>query len=59
VGNGVLLGSYGGRQITFGELPMFDVVEDVDGKILSTSGDGELWTMNYDGSCSSCSCAAS
>jgi len=39
-----------GRQITFGELPMFDVAENADGRILTASGDGELWAMNPDGS---------
>ena len=38
------------RQITFGELPMFDVAENADGRILTASGDGELWSMNPDGS---------
>jgi eukaryotic-like serine/threonine-protein kinase len=38
-----------GRQITFGELPMFDVAENADGRILTASGDGELWAMNPDG----------
>jgi Tol biopolymer transport system component/DNA-binding winged helix-turn-helix (wHTH) protein len=39
-----------GRQMTFGELPMFDVAENADGRILTASGDGELWSMNPDGS---------
>jgi Tol biopolymer transport system component/DNA-binding winged helix-turn-helix (wHTH) protein len=39
-----------GRQITFGELPMFDVAENADGRILAASGDGELWAMNPDDS---------
>ena len=38
-----------GRQITFGNLPMFDVAEAPDGKILSASGDGALWVSNTDG----------
>jgi DNA-binding winged helix-turn-helix (wHTH) protein/Tol biopolymer transport system component len=38
-----------GRQITFGNLPMFDVAEGPDGRILSTSGDGALWATNTDG----------
>lgn len=38
------------RQITFGELPMFDVAENTDGRILTASGDGELWAMKPDGS---------
>jgi DNA-binding winged helix-turn-helix (wHTH) protein/Tol biopolymer transport system component len=40
----------GGRQITSGQLPMFDAAENSDGKILAASGDGELWSMNPDGS---------
>jgi Tol biopolymer transport system component/DNA-binding winged helix-turn-helix (wHTH) protein len=39
-----------GRQITFSEPPMFDVAENQDGRILSVSGDGELWATNPDGS---------
>jgi WD40 repeat protein len=39
----------GGRQITAGQLPMFDVAENTDGKILAASGDGELWSMDPDG----------
>ncbi len=38
-----------GRQITSGEPPMFWLKETVDGKILSSAGDGRLWTMNGDG----------
>ena len=38
------------RQITFGELPMLDIAEVADGKLLSASGDGGLWLMNSDGS---------
>jgi Tol biopolymer transport system component len=38
-----------GRQITFGNLPMFDVTEAPDGKILSAGGDGALWVTNTDG----------
>lgn len=39
-----------GRQITSGNSPMFDVAEAPDGRLLSTSGDGELWVTNTDGS---------
>ena len=39
-----------GRQTTFSELPMFDIAENADGRILTASGDGELWIMNPDGS---------
>jgi Tol biopolymer transport system component len=39
-----------GRQITFGNLPMMDVAEAPDGKLLSTSGNGELWATPIDGS---------
>jgi DNA-binding winged helix-turn-helix (wHTH) protein/Tol biopolymer transport system component len=39
-----------GRQITSGNLPMFDVAEGPDGRLLSTSGDGALWVTNTDGS---------
>jgi DNA-binding winged helix-turn-helix (wHTH) protein/Tol biopolymer transport system component len=39
-----------GRQITSGELPMIDITETSDGKLLSTGGDGRLWIMNSDGS---------
>jgi DNA-binding winged helix-turn-helix (wHTH) protein/Tol biopolymer transport system component len=39
-----------GHQITFGNLPMFDVAEAPDGRILSTSGDEALWVTNTDGS---------
>jgi DNA-binding winged helix-turn-helix (wHTH) protein/Tol biopolymer transport system component len=38
-----------GRQITTGEPPMFWVKETIDGKILSSGGDGRLWMMNSDG----------
>lgn len=38
------------QQITSSGPPMFDVVQSADGKILSASGDGELWTMNFGGS---------
>jgi DNA-binding winged helix-turn-helix (wHTH) protein/Tol biopolymer transport system component len=38
-----------GRQITFGNLFMFDVAEAPDGRILSISGDGSLWVTNTDG----------
>lgn len=40
----------GGRQITSGGIPMIDVAEASDGKILSASADGKLWSMNPDGS---------
>jgi DNA-binding winged helix-turn-helix (wHTH) protein/Tol biopolymer transport system component len=39
-----------GHQITSGNLPMFDVAGAPDGRILSTSGDGELWVTKTDGS---------
>jgi eukaryotic-like serine/threonine-protein kinase len=39
-----------GRQITFSEPAMFDVAENQDGRILSVSGDGELWATKPDGS---------
>ncbi|HKV80239.1 MAG TPA: winged helix-turn-helix domain-containing protein [Candidatus Sulfotelmatobacter sp.] len=38
-----------GRQITSGNLPMFDVAQSPDGRILSTSGDGEIWVANAGG----------
>jgi eukaryotic-like serine/threonine-protein kinase len=38
------------QQITYSGPPMFDVAENADGKILSASGDGELWIMDRDGS---------
>ena len=34
------------RQITSGEVPMIDITETADGKLLSTSGDGRLWFIN-------------
>jgi DNA-binding winged helix-turn-helix (wHTH) protein/Tol biopolymer transport system component len=37
------------QQITSGETPMVDVAEIADGKIMSLSPDGKLWTMNKDG----------
>jgi DNA-binding winged helix-turn-helix (wHTH) protein/Tol biopolymer transport system component len=39
-----------GRQITSGNLFMFDVAEAPDGRILSISGDGTVWVTNTDGS---------
>ncbi len=39
-----------GHQITFGNLPMFDIAEVPDRRILSSSGDGTLWVTNIDGS---------
>ncbi len=39
-----------GQQITSGELPLLDIAENSDGKILVTSGDGALRIMNADGS---------
>jgi hypothetical protein len=39
-----------GQQITSNGPPLFDVAEKVDGKLLAASGDGELWSMNSDGS---------
>jgi Tol biopolymer transport system component len=38
------------RQITFGETPMLEAVETSDGRLLATSGGGQLWLMNSDGS---------
>jgi DNA-binding winged helix-turn-helix (wHTH) protein/Tol biopolymer transport system component len=38
-----------GKQITFGNLFMFDVAEAPDKRILSISGDGSLWVTNIDG----------
>jgi len=40
----------GGRQITFGDVPIFSVAASSDGKILAARGDGELTIMNADGS---------
>ena len=40
----------GGRQITPGGIPMISVTEASDGKILSASADGKMWSMNPDGS---------
>src|SRR5262249_35295922 len=37
------------RQVTYGELPMLEIAEAVDGKLLSQSSDGKLWIMNADG----------
>jgi len=37
------------RQITFGETPMLHPIENVDGKIMWQSSDGELWSMKADG----------
>ena len=39
-----------GRQLNLSEPPMFDVAENQDGRILSVSGDGELWATNLHGS---------
>jgi Tol biopolymer transport system component len=39
-----------GQQITSNGPSLFDAVQDADGKILSASENGELWTMNFDGS---------
>jgi eukaryotic-like serine/threonine-protein kinase len=37
------------RQITFGELPMVDVAETNDGRLLSSAGDGHIWMIKSDG----------
>jgi len=37
------------RQITSGELPMIDIAETINGKLLSASGDGRLWIMDSNG----------
>jgi eukaryotic-like serine/threonine-protein kinase len=39
-----------GRQITSGELPMLDVVEIPDGRLVSESQNGNVWIVNADGS---------
>ena len=39
-----------GQQIASSGPPLFDLAEDASGKILAVSGDGELWSMNLDGS---------
>jgi Tol biopolymer transport system component len=39
----------GGRQITFGEPPIFMVAASAQGKILAANGDGEMLIMNADG----------
>lgn len=39
-----------GQQITSSGPPLFDLAENASGKILAVSGDGELWSMNLDGS---------
>jgi Tol biopolymer transport system component len=40
----------GGRQITFGEIPMYSVAVASQGKIVAVSRDGEALSMNLDGS---------
>jgi DNA-binding winged helix-turn-helix (wHTH) protein/Tol biopolymer transport system component len=40
----------GGRQITFGEPPIFSIAAAPQGKIVTVSRDGELLIMNADGS---------
>ena len=42
-------GSGRGRQVTAGNMPMFDVAQSPDGRILSISGDGEMWAANVGG----------
>lgn len=37
------------RQVTFGQLPMIDVVETSDGRLLSSGGDGRVWIIKPDG----------
>jgi DNA-binding winged helix-turn-helix (wHTH) protein/Tol biopolymer transport system component len=37
------------RQITFGELPLMNVVETADGQLLSSGGDGQVWRVKADG----------
>jgi hypothetical protein len=39
----------GARQITFGELPMINVAETTDGRLLSCAGDGQVWIIKSDG----------
>lgn len=37
------------RQITFGQLPMFNIAETTDGRLLSSGGDGQVWMVRADG----------
>jgi len=37
------------RQITFGQLPMIEVVQTSDGRLLSSGGDGRVWIIKPDG----------
>jgi eukaryotic-like serine/threonine-protein kinase len=38
-----------GRQITFGQIPMFDPAELTGGRLLSDGGDGRVWMIMPDG----------
>jgi eukaryotic-like serine/threonine-protein kinase len=40
----------GFQPVTSGDLPMFEVSETSDGKLLTIGGDDALWIMNFDGS---------
>jgi eukaryotic-like serine/threonine-protein kinase len=37
------------KQITFGQLPMMNVAETTDGRLLSSGGDGRVWMVRADG----------
>ena len=37
------------RQVTFGELPMFNVAETINGRLLSSGGDGKIWSITSKG----------
>jgi DNA-binding winged helix-turn-helix (wHTH) protein/Tol biopolymer transport system component len=37
------------REVTFGQSPMIDVVEAIDGRLLSSGGDGRVWIIKPDG----------
>jgi DNA-binding winged helix-turn-helix (wHTH) protein/Tol biopolymer transport system component len=40
----------GFQRVTSGDLPMLEVWETADGKLLTIGGDDALWMMNFDGS---------
>jgi DNA-binding winged helix-turn-helix (wHTH) protein/Tol biopolymer transport system component len=37
------------KQVTSGQLPMFNIAESTDGRLLSSGGDGRVWTIKPDG----------
>jgi DNA-binding winged helix-turn-helix (wHTH) protein/Tol biopolymer transport system component len=39
----------GAKQITFGELPITNVAETTNGRLLSSAGDGQVWMIKSDG----------